>query len=380
LYVASATLSGNSAGDYGGGIFTENHPLYLRNTIVASNTASVDGLDCYVDTVSSSGYNLVGNMHGCGLYPKTGDLTSVDPRLDLLTDNGGPTPTHALLSSSLAINQGSPYGCIDTQGSPLTTDQRGFPRSGRCDIGAFEWQPGAVAGPYAIYIPCMLSSCSTQLFFDDFSNPASGWPIFEDNVSRYQYINQEYRILAKVVPAWIAAIPDYQATQFVVTVDVHNATGVNGYYGILFGVAQDWSHFYFFVIHPTGRYVILRADPGNSYWIADGYSNSIHTGTSTNQLKLERKGNMIWAYVNGDLLTILADGTYTGLGSVGLITVADNAQNVDARFDNFTVLPITCGRSYAYPDLAGDLKDARIVEITPPENWKGRLQAWEIGK
>jgi hypothetical protein len=32
-------------------------------------------------------------------------------------------------------------GCIDQNAVPLTTDQRGFPRSAgaRCDIGAFEY-------------------------------------------------------------------------------------------------------------------------------------------------------------------------------------------------------------------------------------------------
>lgn len=370
LYLSNATLSNNSAGDYGGGIYTGNHPLYLRNTIVAKNTAIDDGPDCYVSTVTTSGYNLIGNRNGCGIYPKTGDLIGVDPKLGPLQDNGGPTFTHASLPGSLAIDHGNPNDCTDYQGNALTTDQRGLPRSARCDIGAYEWQPAAVAGPYTIYLPSVLRSCSTRLFFDDFSQPGSGWPIYEDDVSRYQYLNQEYRILAKVVPAWVAARPGFQSTQYVVTVDVRNATGTHGYYGILFGFAEDWSHFYFFVVHPTGRYVILRADPDTSYWIADGYSSSIQTGTATNQLKLERNGSMIWAYVNGDLLTILPDGTFTGRGYLGLITVADTVPNVDARFDNFTVLPITCGESYGYPVLAGDLDDAQAVEFSPPENWE----------
>ncbi|HKX13302.1 MAG TPA: DUF11 domain-containing protein, partial [bacterium] len=45
------------------------------------------------------------------------------------------------LTNSPAIDAGDPAGCIDQDGDPLTTDQRGAPRpfGDRCDIGAFEF-------------------------------------------------------------------------------------------------------------------------------------------------------------------------------------------------------------------------------------------------
>jgi hypothetical protein len=54
-------------------------------------------------------------------------------------------PTIPLLLGSPAIDAGNPNGCTDGNGKLLTTDQRGYPRpgqgdTGRCDIGAFEWQ------------------------------------------------------------------------------------------------------------------------------------------------------------------------------------------------------------------------------------------------
>jgi hypothetical protein len=63
--------------------------------------------------------------------------------LDLgpLADNGGPTQTHALLPGSVAIDVIPADDCVDTEGEPLTTDQRGFPRDSMCDVGAFEVQP-----------------------------------------------------------------------------------------------------------------------------------------------------------------------------------------------------------------------------------------------
>jgi predicted outer membrane repeat protein len=74
-----------------------------------------------------------------------------DPKLDpkLLQDNGGPTPTIALLAGSPAIDQLDAGHCLDLSGKPLTTDQRDasrpFPSGGLCDIGAYEF--GATATP-----------------------------------------------------------------------------------------------------------------------------------------------------------------------------------------------------------------------------------------
>ena len=64
----------------------------------------------------------------CG-FPANGD-----PSVGPLTNNGGPTQTHALLEGSIAIDAG------DCSGGSVTTDQRGIPRPqrGGCDIGAYE--------------------------------------------------------------------------------------------------------------------------------------------------------------------------------------------------------------------------------------------------
>ena len=86
-------------------------------------------------SLSSIGYNLVGNLSGCHFTSATGDITGVvDPKLGPLADNGGQTHTHALLESSPAIDAGS---------IALTTDQRGVtrPQGAFADIGAFEFVP-----------------------------------------------------------------------------------------------------------------------------------------------------------------------------------------------------------------------------------------------
>ena len=81
------------------------------------------------------------------------DLIDSSPGLGLLQSNGGPTQTHALLQGSPAINSGNPYGCLDFNNDPITTDQRGYSRPGydgdtRCDIGAYEWD-----GIWHVFLP-----------------------------------------------------------------------------------------------------------------------------------------------------------------------------------------------------------------------------------
>jgi hypothetical protein len=109
----------------------------LANTIIAGNTAPT-GPDVG-GTVSSLGYNLIGNSSG-GSGFAAADLLDVNPLLGPLQNNGGPTETMALLPGSLAIGAGSVALAVDANGNPLTADQRGSARivNGAVDIGAFE--------------------------------------------------------------------------------------------------------------------------------------------------------------------------------------------------------------------------------------------------
>ncbi len=135
LTMTNGTISGNTASN-GGGIYNSGGNVTLQNTILAGNTTSGTGPDCW-GTFISAGYNLIGNTTDCDFTPTTGDLTNIDARLGPMEGSPG---YHPLLIGSPAINAGNPTGCMGSSGL-LTTDQRGFPRFGNCDIGAYELQP-----------------------------------------------------------------------------------------------------------------------------------------------------------------------------------------------------------------------------------------------
>ena len=149
--VFNSTFSGNGAAR-GGGISNSasgRSVLNFANNIVANSTA---GGDCSnTGTIGTNRNNLIedGSCSTNGVRFKTGD-----PQLGALADNGGPTRTFALLSSSPAIDAGDNATCA---AAPVSgKDQRGKSRNdAQCDIGAFELEqnrpPVAEAnGPYNV--------------------------------------------------------------------------------------------------------------------------------------------------------------------------------------------------------------------------------------
>lgn len=196
-YVQRSTLSGNRAPEIGGAIFQYVGNTILTNSTVSGNRADSGGAGVYIqagtmlitngtfvnnsgafgaiwsnDTVTvrnsllgdnpggscfgevvSQGYNL-DSGNSCS-FRETGDLVNVNPRITPLAENGGPTKTHGLAANSPAIDAGDPEGCTAPDDTLLGTDQRGETRPvdgngdgiRRCDIGAYEYQPGGTSPP-----------------------------------------------------------------------------------------------------------------------------------------------------------------------------------------------------------------------------------------
>ena len=126
-------LSGSGGG---GGVFTIPE-LRIGNTVIANN-ATESGSDQLADDVRGNlveaDFSLITSDTGA-TFTGISTLFGIDPLLGPLTDNGGPTQTHALLLDSPAINAGDPAFT-----APPATDQRGELRvqQDRIDIGAFE--------------------------------------------------------------------------------------------------------------------------------------------------------------------------------------------------------------------------------------------------
>ena len=140
-----AGSDGFTGPSFAGGIWAPSDPgspgvVTSVSTIVALNTSVPAGLDGEPDDVEAAFGSVTNTLLGLGAGATgitsgvNGNIVGVDPRLGPLQDNGGPTPTMALLPGSPAIDAGA--NPLD-----LTTDQRGYsPRAFgiAADIGAYE--------------------------------------------------------------------------------------------------------------------------------------------------------------------------------------------------------------------------------------------------
>ena len=188
LTVTNSTVSGNDAPDI---FHWDGYPddgFVVTATIVSStvanvvnqdgamtltNTLVVDGCTSSRGTITSAGHNIESPGDTCGFDQLTDlvDVTADDLKLGPLQDNGGPTETQALGAGSVAIDKILEADCVDADGQPLTTDQRGEPRpetgGTMCDVGSVERsaRDAALASYCAAVLECFPDDESCELDF-----------------------------------------------------------------------------------------------------------------------------------------------------------------------------------------------------------------------
>ncbi len=235
------------------------------------------------------------------------------------------------------------------------------PRSNQSGTKIFISTPnGILSFPATLEIAAFLPTIYNNYcrdFFDDFSNPASGWSVGEDIYVRSEYLNGEYRVLSKQGGYfYLFRAPTCDGVNYTVEMDARWQGTPGSSYGILFGIGGNFSSYYLFDINTDVRqFRLYRRDPsGFTQIVAPTYSPAINSGGIVNHLKVTRDGDRIILYANGSLLGSWLDNGIIGLGGVGLLSssYAGNPTS-DARFDNFSV-------SYLFTNAEA----AGVVEVT----------------
>ncbi|MEX2108632.1 MAG: choice-of-anchor Q domain-containing protein [Solirubrobacterales bacterium] len=121
----------------------------LKGNVISGNTLFGTGTNCKTGggaALTSQGFNFEAGS-SCD-FTNPNDHPNTTVAVGPLSNNGGPTPTHALAAGSPAIDAGGLGGCSLIGGTPLSTDQRGAtrPSGPACDSGAYEFNPAFDAG------------------------------------------------------------------------------------------------------------------------------------------------------------------------------------------------------------------------------------------
>jgi len=150
--LTNVTFNDNSASQTGGAIYNNASSPTLTNVVLWGDQAVGSGDEIYNGVAAGAfiNHSVVQGSGGSGgswdttLGTDGGNNLDADPKLALLTDNGGFTKTMSLIWGSSAINAGDNAACAAAPVSNL--DQRGVTRPvmDACDIGALERIPPGI--------------------------------------------------------------------------------------------------------------------------------------------------------------------------------------------------------------------------------------------
>jgi hypothetical protein len=193
------------------------------------------------------------------------------------------------------------------------------------------------------YLPlCAKNYCPGQ-FFDDFTNPDSGWGAWENSEYKFGILNGEFQIVLKNTDSGFWDTPSLVLpSDYVMEVDARHATTNLGNYSLMFGariIDNDPVEFYRFVVYPGSQeYFMEKYNNGTWTTLIDWtYDSRINYGMAMNHLMVKRVGTSISVGVNSWLNTVY-DGEFTSAGRDGGLEVFSHASApTDMRFDNFLV-------------------------------------------
>jgi serine/threonine protein kinase len=176
------------------------------------------------------------------------------------------------------------------------------------------------------------------LLAEDFSDPNSGWPFYEDDLGAYSFHPNGYRI---TVTTWNTAL--WATTEDVfdnasISVEAQPTEDTDGYYGVLCRV-NNLNEYYYFIVHPDGSYSIGKYKNDDfEILLPDGWewNTAINTGTQTNHLRADCFADKLRFYVNHVLLAEITDADFSS-GSAGLIVATLDWEFFEVTFSNLLV-------------------------------------------
>jgi hypothetical protein len=184
-----------------------------------------------------------------------------------------------------------------------------------------------------------LTQPGDTLFYDDFTDPGTGWERFTSAEGTMDYDGNGYRFLVNALQANFWSTPGKSFKDVRMEVDVAKINGPDeNRIGLLCRFTEG--NYYFFMFSSDGYYTIGKYIGGNAIQLGQSemqFNEAIHPGLAVNHLRADCIGDTFAFYVNGTQVAQAQDLDFPE-GDVGLLAGPFTQPGVDVIFDNFVVL------------------------------------------
>ena len=181
------------------------------------------------------------------------------------------------------------------------------------------------------------------VFQDDFSNPDSGWPVYEKPAGKTAYYDGYYQLEILVANAQLTAPlpsdfripPDVQIT--VEAEAIQGQPAGNDYFGIICRY-QDPYNYYFLVISQDGYYGIGKMKAGSAALLHAAQMLPVEAilQEGKNLLQAACAGSSLALSINGVLVGSVQDAEW-GSGGIGLLAASGDRGEQLVAFDRLLV-------------------------------------------
>lgn len=236
--------------------------------------------------------------------------------------------TGSTLSIEFPLLVENPQQLVQKVESNVEVTATGMPK-------ALAVQESITLSQHALFAPVVSTSSPDACYgpyIDNFTSNASGWPSGNTGGTTYGYQSGEYSILHQPAGKWFAVTRrDLWQSDLLLKLRGYQLAN-NGFWGLLFGLNDNWSDFYTFEILPNYQEWYVFNFNAATGWtqVASGSNNNILSGQGKNNLLIQGANNKMYFYVNNYLVYEMAEKPgFTGL------TGGSFSTNTHLRYDDY---------------------------------------------
>ena len=236
-----------------------------------------------------------------------------------------------------------PFGLVELQARVYDQEGNLLGNNTRY-LDASSIDPGAPAR-FQLDVSSLVSTLNAGLynqqivFYDDFSDPESGWQKSSAEEGETDYFEGQYRITVDNANFDLWANPGLKLVDGKIEVDAVKTAGEESN---RFGIQcryQDINNYYFAIISSDGYYGIGKVVEGVQTFLHESgmlVTDKINAGSVTNHLRFDCVGTRLSLYINGDYVDAVDDSDLAE-GDVGLLAGTFEKEGTQVSFDNFVV-------------------------------------------